>query len=398
MLFQALDDKEHCVGIYCGDSLIYGDVPQGLTKTWNYKPAFDNGKIEYAQLYVGGRSLRDACPENILPHLDDVESKLKAFINSFIQSGVSLEENCFYDLVPSRFLEEYCEVKNLICEHVFENISKPENYKFMVDLARVVSKIEQRKLNINPDVLKSEIHKTKARTFWKKMLNTSPEIRYNIFGTKTGRLTTKKNSFPILTMDKDFRKVIRPQNDWFVELDFNAAELRTLLALSGSEQPSEDLHEWNMRNVYGDRLNREEAKKRIFAWLYNPESTDDLSAAAYNRTGVVQKYFTGEQVRTIFDRTIPADEHHALNYIIQSTTSDLLLRQMLKVDGFLDNKKSFVSFCIHDNLVLDMTEDECYNIRDIINMFSDTALGKYKVNVRVGKNFGDMKEIKNANI
>ena len=34
---------------------------------------------------------------------------------------VNLEHNCFFDLTPERFLKEYCEVKNKICEWVFKN-------------------------------------------------------------------------------------------------------------------------------------------------------------------------------------------------------------------------------------------------------------------------------------
>ena len=91
-----------------------------------------------------------------------------------------------------------------------------------------------------------------------------PTRRFSIifFGTKTGRLTTKKSSFPILTLDSTFRSVIKPQNDWLVELDFNAAELRTLLSLAGKEQPKEDIHDWNMKTVLKRAKSREDAKKK----------------------------------------------------------------------------------------------------------------------------------------
>ncbi len=72
-----------------------------------------------------------------------------------------------------------------------------------------------------------------------------------MWGTKTGRMTTRKHYFPILTLDSDYRSIIKPTNDYFVELDYNAAELRVLLGLSGKEQPIEDLHTWNLNNVYG---------------------------------------------------------------------------------------------------------------------------------------------------
>ena len=70
-----------------------------------------------------------------------------------------------------------------------------------------------------------------------------------MFGSKTGRLTNVKGYFPILTMDKEHRSVVKPKNDLFVELDYNGAEIITLLALSGREQPKQDIHQWNVQNV-----------------------------------------------------------------------------------------------------------------------------------------------------
>ncbi len=95
-------------------------------------------------------------------------------------------------------------------------------------------------------------------------MKTEPYIKYNPFGTKTGRLTTQKNSFPILTMDKKFRKILKPQNKWFVEFDYNAAEIRVLLGLLGVDQPHIDIHDYNAYELFDGKLTREESKKRIF--------------------------------------------------------------------------------------------------------------------------------------
>ena len=166
-----------------------------------------------------------------------------------------------------------------------------------------------------------------------------------------------------------------------------------LLALSGKQQPEEDIHDWNVTNVYNDSLTREDAKKRIFAWLYNPGSKDPLSNKTYNRDEVVKKYFNGKQVKTFFDRTIPADDHHALNYIVQSTTSDLILRQAIKLNKLLENRKTNIAFLVHDSVVLDMASEDEQMINDIYHVFADTEFGSFKTSVKAGKNFGELKKL-----
>ena len=66
---------------------------------------------------------------------------------------------------------------------------------------------------------------------------------------------------------------------------------------------------------------------------------------------------------------------------------------MNKIDALLKNKKSFISFSIHDSLIIDMTKDEKHLIEPLIMEFSNTDLGRFKTNVSIGKNFGSMKEI-----
>tara|TARA_Y100000034_G_scaffold121329_1_gene165397 strand:- start:943 stop:2130 length:1188 start_codon:yes stop_codon:yes gene_type:complete len=394
VLFQTLDNKEDCVGIYCNGRIYKENFPEVLSGTWSYAPYLDGYDIKYAGLYCGRISVEAALPEHLEDRWSTISDKLKAFLRSFEQAKVDLNENCFFELVPERFLLEFCDVKNKITKHVFENYEEPKNYDFLVDLSKVLYEIENRKLNIDLSPLDKTIYKFKTRQMRNKILGVEPYIKYDIFGTKTGRLTTKKNSFPILTLAKEYRSVMKPENDRFVEFDFNAAELRTLLALSGKKQPKEDIHEWNVKNVYRGLVSRKEAKQRIFAWLYNPESKDYLSDRVYDRGLVIKKYFDGAQVSTFFNRTIPADGHHALNYIIQSTTSDLFLRRMIEVHNFLRDKKSFISFCLHDSLVVDFAEEEKHLISEIKQIFSETDLGRFVVNISVGKNFGEMKRIK----
>jgi len=394
MYFQTLDDKSECVGVYKNGSLYYESLPQGLGRTWKYAEYLQESSVEYANILCGNRSLNDVCPSPLVDDWTAIEAKLKAYYRSFVLAKVNMNENCFFDLVPKPFLLEYCEIRNKITQYVFENYEKPQNYDFLVDLTKVLTCIQHQKLNIDVSCLSSKAHLPKYRQAMKKFAQIDPYCRYNINGTKTGRLTTKKASFPVMTMDKDFRSIVKPQNDWFVELDFNAAELRTLMALGGSETPLEDIHSWNMRNLFNAGTTRAEAKQKFFSWLYDENKTNSKLSKYYDRDKVREMYWDGEKVKTMFGREIEADRKHALNYIIQSTTADLVLRQVIKVHDMLRDKQSFIAFTIHDNIVLDMTDEERYNIPMMIEEFSNTQLGKFLVNVKAGKDFGNLRTLK----
>jgi len=393
MLFQALDDKKHCVGVYVDGNLVYDKLPENLTKTWKYSDFLADRNIEYASLYCGSKSLTEMCPPVFLTQWKETTERLKAFLRSFHEARVDLSKNCFFDLVPEQFLKEYCEIKNKITEHTLEICSRPENYDFLLDMTKLVGKIKSQTLNVDTEELKSRLSEYKVRQFCKKIKTTNPVVDYNIFGTKTGRLTTRKNSFPILTMDSSYRKILKPKNGWFVELDYNAAELRALTGLLDKEQPTEDIHDFNATHVYHGTTTREEAKKRIFAWLYNPHSKDSASKRVYDRDKVLKKHWHNTHVTTPFGREIDSDEYHALNYIIQSTCSDIVLRQAIKLDKFLENYKTNIAFMIHDSIVLDMSPEDEHKINEIFHLFADTEFGLFQSSAKAGKNFGEMKDL-----
>tara|TARA_R100000808_G_C2137299_1_gene145438 strand:+ start:574 stop:1767 length:1194 start_codon:yes stop_codon:yes gene_type:complete len=393
MLFQTLDEKEKCVAIFLDGELSKKEIPQNLTKTWSYSSFLKSHDVLYANLYCNGKTLTEVCPEELSSDWERISDRLKAFYRSFVEAKVSLNDNCFFDLVPEQFLLEFCDLKNKITEHVLDEYEKPTNYEFLEDLTKLVTQIKYQPLNIDLSPIRHRMTEYKTRQFCKKINRIEPYVKYNVFGTKTGRLTTVKNSFPILTLDKTYRSIVKPKNDWFMEFDYNAAELRTLLALANKEQPAQDMHEWNVENLYNGNLSRKEAKERVFAWLYNPNSKDTSFSKAYEREEVLKRYWDGKCVKTHYDREIEADAHHALNYIIQSTFSDLMLRQTLKLSKILNGRKSQVAFMIHDSVVIDLAEEDADILNDLYHTFADTEFGAFKTNATAGKNFGEMKEL-----
>ena len=297
MLFQTLDDKNECVGIYAQNKLhINSAIPDNLSQTWSYSGFLRGREIDYAQLYVEGKTLDEVCPEHLKAEWNVINKKLKSIVSSFIQAKVSLKENCFFDLTPQRFLIEYCELRNRITEHVLNSNTRPPEYPFFKRFAELVHDIKHSELNINLDNIQNKLAKESAMAFYKKIANGNSHIWYNMFGSITGRLTVHKNSFPILTFPKQFREILLPQNDWFVVFDMNAAELRTAMALAGRSQIEGDLHQWSSENVFKGQLDRSEAKSVATAWLYDSQSAAsqkynaDLSAL-YDKQGLKNKYW-----------------------------------------------------------------------------------------------------------
>ena len=391
MFFQVLDNKKECYKIYHDKSLVdLQDVESELSHTWAPTDNFLKKDIEYAQIWCQGKKISEVCPEHLKERWTHVNKSARAFLKSFENAKIDMNDVCFYDLVPNKFLMEFYDTKNEICRWVFENYKKPSNYEFLCDLTLFLKRVEQKNINLDFSNLSLLSHKSGIS----KINKQNRKIAYNPWGTVTGRLTTKKDSFPILTLNKHLRTCIKPQNDVFIEFDFNSAELRVLLSLLGETQPKQDMHSWLNEKVFSGKLDRAKTKKKVFAWLYNPKARNKKLNSYLNRDKILSRYFINGAVNTPYGREIKTEEEKAVNYLIQSTTSDMLLNSALKVDKLLEYKKSFVCFCIHDSIVVDMSYEDKNLIEDLTTAFSETQLGSFKANLSIGKDFGTMRKVK----
>ena len=100
-------------------------------------------------------------------------------------------------------------------------------------------------------------------------------------------------------------------------------------------------------------------------------------------------------MRTPLKKHIPdVDEHHALNYIVQSTCAELTLLQALKIDYFLRSRKyrSRIAAIIHDSVIIDFCKDETHIIPEIFKLMSSTMFGTFGVNVSRGPNLGALRK------
>jgi hypothetical protein len=389
MYFQILDNKKECYAIYCDSELYYYPNNLDLTKTWNWS-SHTPANVDCAEAWASGATLKQACPEYLKDDLARIQNKGMAFLKAFSNAKVCLEDVCFYDLVPKKYLVDYCDIKNKISKHVFEYYKKPANYEFQIDLTKMINKISFREINISNETIKGLTIAERNKFQQAKRLR---RIIYNQWGSKTGRLTTKPNSFPILTLPKSLRSMIVPNNDLFVELDYNSAEVRVVLALSGRQQPNTDIHEHIRSEVYNNRYSRDEVKQKVFAWLYNPKAQNKKLSLYVDKDNLLNKYYLDGIISSPLNRQIRVEEEKALNYLIQSTASDVLLRQAIKIDQLLKGTDSDIAFCIHDSLILDVSIKDKGLLKKIIDVFKKTDLGEFKVNVSVGKDFGSMRKI-----
>jgi len=392
MLFELIDSKLNCNSVYNDGKIVDYFSLDNLTHTWDYSPTFGNNKVELACLYAGTKNIEDACSHEMRERYLSTRSKLRSYMKSFITAQISLEENCFFDLVPTSFIHELFSARSAIMKEVFETKKRPENYDFLYSLNKLLYEISQNDVKIEMKNLPA-IGEIRSASKMKK------KVKYNMFGTVTGRLSADQDSFPILTMNKNLRCIVEPTNDFLLELDFNAFEPRVLLALNGKKQPNTDLHEWNKDNIFIG-TNRDGAKKRFLAWMYDERGTTTLPPQQdkkvkmfYDKNVVRGKYYEDGLVKNYYGRQVKADNEHAINYILQSTASDCFLRQAIKVNDLLKDKKSFIKFLVHDSIVFDVAAEDKDLVKDICNTFANTDFGKFVITKKVGKNYGDMKKL-----
>jgi len=392
MVFQIMDDKNDCLGVYSNGQFVYDRIPTNVDGTWGYSEHLKDRHIQYAYLWVQGASISDICPEHLLARWTIAEKKIKAHFKSMQVSKINMSDICFFDLVPNKQLEHYFQTKNEICDWVFASVDKPTHYGLLHDSYITVQNIAKHPLHINLHKLfKHSRHDAKAKSLWNWTQSASHyTVNYDLFGSITGRITTRVGSFPIMNLKTELRDIVEPKWDCFLELDFNAAEIRTMISLTGQEQPQEDIHEWNIKNIFRQDISRAQAKQKFFAWLYNSENKT-IDSEFYSKEALVDKFYKEGKIHTPFGRRTVCDRFHALNYLLQSASSDNCLDRVNKIERFLRGRKSYVAFTIHDCCIIDLHRDDRHLIPQLKQIFEDTKLGQFMSSCHIGKNYGDMK-------
>jgi len=195
------------------------------------------------------------------------------------------------------------------------------------------------------------------------------------------------------------RSILAPHNDMFVELDFNGAEARVMLGLLEEKQPEVDIHKYHQEQVFGGTITRDAAKSLFFAWLYGSRSATSSEEGKilekfYHKDRILDRYWDGKNIYTPYRKQIDnVDEHHALNYIVQSTTAELSLLQALKINALLKrSQSSHITCIIHDAIILDMSHEDLNLLEPIKKLMSSTKFGQFGVNISMGKSLGSLRE------
>lgn len=383
---QQVDIKKNCPKFYT-DKFIREPEQKKAYITWKeFDPRFD---VEYSWVKTLGQPLRTKYPENIVEPYERARQNLLAHYRAFKKSKIDLTNNCFYDLVPSPLLEGLVAARNKLSEYVWNNTEISEAlYQTLKRAHRLALHSGEYRLLFDYDWISSNSFSKKVRDF--KLLTGKNQVFYNIFGTKTGRFTTKKTSFPILTISRDLRKAIIPRNDLFVVFDYNAAEARTMLGLLNQPQPQKDIHSYHADLI---STTRDQAKKTFFSWLYDLKKTNDFFSTLYDREKLIKNYYNNSQITTPYGRSIEVSREKSINYLLQSTTNDLAIENFCKVANFLKDKKSLICFTIHDSLVLDFTSEDAEHLPAIKEILQKTKYGEMPCSMHLGKNLKELRSI-----
>lgn len=393
MYFQVLEKKDGVFLLYYNGMIQKTkELPDDtdLKLSFSYHNSLEDIRdCDFARIISKGQPIDQIVDSNLFQKYQKFSNKLESYQRSYFVTNTIIKNESMINLIPKKFILDFCKIQEEIAFRTFENISKPKNYNMLLKINKVISDIETREVLINYKKLK-----TRSDPKLKKIKKSGNYIFFDPYISITGRMGTHKGSFPILNWPKKQRDLILPNNKYLIELDFNAAEIRTALGLSKQPQPDVDIHEWHNYQKFEGKQDRDSIKKDFFSWFFDYKKRDKIYERVYNREFLKERYFkNNQQVETIFDRFIEADRHLWFSYLIQSTSSDLFFDRVYEVWKFLLNHESSVYFTVHDSVIIDVVEKDLLILPTLKEIFSDTILGKFLTNVSWGLNYGNMKPV-----
>ncbi len=257
--------------------------------------------------------------------------------------------------------------------------------------------------------------------------------------TRTGRLSSiEPNIQNIPIRDESGRKIRKaflPTNDCFLSADYSQIELRILAHISNCKElidafnSDADIHTKVASDIYDvpeiavTKTMRSTAKAVIFGIVYGISGFglgENLEISQKEAKQFIEKYYElypgvksymneiianaykEGAVRTLFNRKRVIDELNsgqymvrqageriALNTPIQGTSADIIKKAMIDIYNEFErlNIKSKLVIQVHDELIIDLVEDELEKVTNIVKDKMINAI-KLSVPLKVSSDYG----------
>lgn len=264
-------------------------------------------------------------------------------------------------------------------KYLFENCSFRSDYHYLKNMFLISEYVSQHHLFFNGKKIK---------------------IFFNPF-TSFGRFGLKENSnsFNILSLHKEKRVFLQPESNDFIfcEFDYNAFEIRTLLAVLKLSQPSGDLYD--ILHATSDFKSRIDFKKDLITKMYSGKENETILSRFLQERNFYKKYkIQNGFVENIFGKKMESDSFHLLSRVLQSSAAYIFSQQIINLINFITtmNLESKVSFCLHDSVCVSLHKSELKYIDIFKSILEDVYIRELNYNsifpckTKIGKNYGEL--------
>lgn len=220
--------------------------------------------------------------------------------------------------------------------------------------------------------------------------------QYNLY-TTTSRPSNTFNgtNFAALNKDSGERTCYVPENDKFIEMDFQGYHPRLIGELVGFEFPKD-------RNTYeylGEILgvSQQEAKELTFKQLYGGVWAEYQSKPFFKDvikyiddmwdTFSYGKSFTTQNKIFIPDQLDNINPQKLFNYVIQSAETSTNVELLELVLGLLRDKKTKIVLYTYDAFLFDYSEEDKGILQQIVDVL------EYPVTIKQGKSYHGLEKI-----
>jgi hypothetical protein len=217
--------------------------------------------------------------------------------------------------------------------------------------------------------------------------------QYHLY-TTTGRPSNSFNNinFAALNKSNGERECYVPQNDWFIEFDFQGYHPRLIGEMVGFDFPKDKTTYEYLSEILGVTV--KDAKELTFKQTYGSVWDEykskpffkEVNKFTENMWDTIQYGKTFKTDNRIFHVNSELPQNKLFNYIIQSKETSTNVKLLVKVLEYLKNKQTKLVLYTYDAFLFDFSLED--GKETLINL---QRILSYPTNIKKGKNYNILK-------